>query len=79
MKLVAPIVKSGKKWKKKHAVKQAEAALRFHGPCSVWACWLRVGHWVPMWSKASVVEKRKMVVEEIHRQEEIVRCTIKNR
>lgn len=29
----------------------------------------------PMWSKASVVEKRKMVVEDIHRQEEIVRYT----
>ena len=29
----------------------------------------------PLWNKASVVEKRKMVVEEVHRQEEAVRCT----
>lgn len=29
----------------------------------------------PMWSKAFVVGERKIVVEEIHRQEEIVRCT----
>ena len=29
----------------------------------------------PSWGKASAGEKRKMVVEEIHRQEETVRCT----
>ncbi|KAK0153233.1 hypothetical protein N1851_005106 [Merluccius polli] len=29
----------------------------------------------PSWGKASAGERRKMVVEEIHRQEEIVRCT----
>ena len=29
----------------------------------------------PRWNKASVAEKRKMVVEEIVRQEETVRCT----
>ena len=28
-----------------------------------------------MWIKASVVEMKKMVVEEIHRQLELVRCT----
>lgn len=29
----------------------------------------------PMWSKASVAEKKKMVVEEIHGPEEIETCT----
>lgn len=40
---------------------------------SAWAWWLGVGHWGI--HVASVVEKRKMEVEKIHRQEEIRKCT----
>ena len=75
---VAPTVKTGRKWNPKEAVQLAQAALRHrdiigqvqHGRGGLGLC---VGK--PVWNKASVVEKRKMVVEEVHRQEEAVRCT----
>lgn len=78
VKLVAPTVKSGRKWKAKQAVQQAQAALRHkdiighvhHGRGG-----LGLATGKPMWTKASVVEKRETIVEEIHRQEEIERCT----
>jgi hypothetical protein len=75
---VAPTVNAGRKWKPKQAVQQAKSALRHrdimghvqHGRGGLGR---DVGK--PSWGKASAGEKRKMVVEEMHRQEEIVRCT----
>ena len=74
----APTVKTGRKWKPKEAVQQAQAALRHrdivgqvqHGRGGLGLC---TGN--PAWSKASAGEQRKLVVKEIHHQEELVRCT----
>ena len=75
---VAPTVNAGRKWKPKQAVQQAQSALSHR--CIMG----RVQHGrgglgrdagKPSWGKASTGEKRKMVLEEIHRQEETVRCT----
>lgn len=71
LKSVAPTVKSGRNWKAKQSVQQQVAVGHedvmghiLHGHDG-----LGLATGKPMWSKASVVEKRKMVVEEIHRQE----------
>ncbi|KAK0145573.1 hypothetical protein N1851_015527 [Merluccius polli] len=75
---VAPTVKAGRKWNPEQAVKQAQVALRHRdimGHVQHGRGGLGLDISKPLWSKASAGERRKMVVEEMHRQEETVRCT----
>ena len=66
------------KWNPRRAVQEAEAALRHTdivGKVQQGRGGLGLSSGKPAWSKAGPAERRKLVVEQVHRQEEVVRCT----
>ena len=74
---VAPSQKTGKKWHSKTATEQAIAAAKHKDIVGYVQCGksgLGMGEKRERWSKASTVERRKMVINEVHHQEEQMRC-----
>ena len=73
---LAPNPSKGRKWKPKVAVQEAEAALRhgeIMGNVQIGRGGLGRTSGKPMWRKADQKEKRRLVVEQIRRQEEASR------
>ena len=72
----APLLSTGRKWKPSDAVQHAKSALRHNdivGHVQLGRGGLGLAASKPTWRKASTSERRKMVVEELRRQEEAVR------
>jgi len=73
----APVLKSGRKWSAKKSVLESEAAIQIgdivgqvqHGRGGFE---LRLAP--PKWHKAGPVQRRKLVVNEVRKQEERMRC-----
>ena len=69
----APILATGRKWTPLVATEQAKAALRHRdivGRVQEGRSGLGLGASTPAWSKANPSERRKLVVQEVHREEE---------
>lgn len=69
----APILATGRKWTPSVATEQAKAALRHRdivGRVQEGRSGLGLGPSTPAWSKASLAERRKLVVQEVRREEE---------
>ena len=73
----APTLATGRKWTPRAATEQAKAALRHKdimGRVQEGKCGLGLGASTPMWSKATTSERRKLVVQQVRREEEARRC-----
>lgn len=73
----APILATGRKWTPLAATEQAKAALRHKdivGRVQEGRIGLGLGASTPVWSKASPPLRRKIVVQEVRREEEARRC-----
>ncbi len=69
----APVLSTGRKWTPLVATKQAKAALRHRdivGRVQEGRSGLGLGASTPAWSKANPAERRKLVVQEVRREEE---------
>ena len=74
VKNIQPSIITGQKWKAKIAVENAELVLKMKEIIGTVANWRAgLGLHPQHWSKESTINKRKMVLEEIHHLEE-VRC-----
>ncbi|KAK0156143.1 hypothetical protein N1851_000566 [Merluccius polli] len=74
----APILATGRKWTPRTATEQAKAALRQRdivGQVQEGRGGLGLGASTPTWSKATPSQRRKLVVQEVHWEEEARRCT----
>ena len=70
-----PSVMNGQKWKGKIAVEDAESALKMKeiiGTVTNWRAGLGI-HSERWWSQECTINKRKMILEEIHHLEEVTR------
>ena len=75
---VVPIPTKGRKWNPRMSAKEAEATLRHTeivGNVQIGRRGLGLGSGKPVWSRAGPKEKRKLVVEQVRRQEEMLRGT----
>ncbi|KAK0141131.1 hypothetical protein N1851_021872 [Merluccius polli] len=73
----APILATGRKWTPQTATEQAKAALRHRdivGQVQEGRSGLGLGASTPTWSKATPSQRRKLVLQEVHRDEEAGRC-----
>ena len=73
----APILATGRKWNPMAATQQAKAALRHRdivGQVQQGTSGLGLGASTPVWGKATPAERRKLVIQEIRREEEAGRC-----
>ena len=73
---VVPNPIKGRKWNPRIAVQEAEATLRHTeivGNVQIGRGGLGLGPGKPVWSRAGPKEKRKLVVEQVRRQEEVLR------
>ncbi|XP_035862163.1 uncharacterized protein LOC118496075 [Sander lucioperca] len=73
----APILATGRKWTPLAATEQAKAALRHKdivGRMQEGGSGLGLGASTPAWSKAPPFQRRKLVVQEVRREEEARRC-----
>ena len=70
IRVIAPNPTKGRKWNPRVAVQEAEAALRHAEIVGKFQFWGGSGK--PVWNKAGPKEKRKLVVEQIHTQEEMI-------
>ncbi|XP_058852600.1 uncharacterized protein LOC131699533, partial [Acipenser ruthenus] len=73
----APVLKTGRKWAAKKAVEDAKAALRIGdimGQVQHGRGGLGFSSTPPTWHKAAPAQRRKMVVNEVQKQEERMRC-----
>ncbi|KAK0140713.1 hypothetical protein N1851_022295 [Merluccius polli] len=69
----APILATGRKWTPRTATEKAKAALRHRdivGQVQEGRGGLGLGASTPTWSKATPSQRRKLVVQEVHREEE---------
>ena len=75
---VVPNPTKGRKWNPRMAAQEAEATLRHTeivGNVQIGRGGLGLGPGKPVWSRAGPKEKRKLVVEQVRRQEEMLRGT----
>ncbi|MGH0147566.1 UNVERIFIED_CONTAM: hypothetical protein FKN15_040092 [Acipenser sinensis] len=73
----APVLKTGRKWAAKKAVEDAKAALRIGdimGQVQHGRGGLGLSSAPPTWHKAAPAQRRKLVVNEVQKQEERMRC-----
>ena len=73
---VVPNPTKGRKWNPRLAAQEAEATLRqteIVGNVQIGRGGLGPGPGKPVWSRAGPREKRKLVVEQVRRQEEMLR------
>ncbi|MGH0152676.1 UNVERIFIED_CONTAM: hypothetical protein FKN15_052941 [Acipenser sinensis] len=73
----APVLKTGRKWVAKKAVEDAKAALRIGdiiGQVQHGRGGLGLSSAPPTWHKAAPAQRRKLVVNEVQKQEERMRC-----
>lgn len=73
-----PAPATGRKWTPATAVTQAKSALLHRdvvGHVQQGRAGFGLGSVTPRWQKASITERRTLVVEEVRRQEEAARCT----
>ena len=75
---MVPNPTEGRKWNLRMAAQEAEATLRhteITGNVQISRGGLGLGPGKPVWSRAAPKEKKKLVVEQVHRQEEMLRGT----